>query len=50
MKIEIELTEAEIKKLAEYAKAAKLDVSAVVSLLIEKGLPSLWWDLELKKK
>ena len=47
----ISLTGAEVEKLKAYAKAAKLDsVSAVVSLLIDKGLPALWWELELKKK
>jgi hypothetical protein len=47
---EIALTPIQRKKLRDYAKAAKLgSVSAVVALLIEKGLPSLWWDLELQK-
>lgn len=47
----ISLSDREIEKLANYAKSAKLDgVSAVVSLLIEKGLPTLWWELELSKR
>ena len=47
----ISLRQPEIDKLADYAEAAKLgSVSEVVVLLIEKGLPQLWWELELKKK
>jgi hypothetical protein len=47
---EIELTPVQRKKLMDYAKAAKLEsASDVVTLLIKKGLPALWWDLELKK-
>jgi hypothetical protein len=46
----ISLSQAEIDKLAKYAKAAKLDSSsAVISLLIQKYLPSAWWELELKR-
>lgn len=46
----ISLNQSQIDKLEDYCKAAKLEsTSAVVSLLIEKGLPQLWWDLELKK-
>jgi hypothetical protein len=46
----ISLRQIEIDKLADYAKAAKLEsVSEVVVLLIEKSLPELWWDLISKK-
>jgi hypothetical protein len=46
----ISLRQIEIDKLADYAKAAKIEsVSEVVVLLIEKGLPALWWDLISKK-
>lgn len=46
----ISLTQAEIDKLAAFAKAAKLEGnSAVVSMLIQKYLPNAWWDLELQK-
>lgn len=40
----------ELRKIEEYAKAAGLEsTSAVVSLLIEKCLPYLWYELEFKK-
>jgi len=46
----ISLRQVEIDKLADYAKVANLEsTSAVVVLLIEKYLPSLWWDLELDR-
>lgn len=46
----IGLTQAEISKLNDYKKAAGLSSrSEVVALLIKKGLPQLWWDLELEK-
>ena len=46
----ISLTGAEMVKLEEFAKAAKLEgKSAIVSMLIQKYLPSAWWDLELEK-
>ena len=46
----ISLRQVEIRKLADYAKAAKLEsVSEAVVLLIEKGLPQLWYELELSK-
>jgi hypothetical protein len=45
-----ELTHTQRTKLLGYAKAAKLaSINEVIALLIEKGLPALWWDLELKK-
>ena len=41
-------TEADISKLEDYRSAAGLpSYYAVVALLITKGLPTLWWDLEL---
>lgn len=46
----ISLNQSQIDKLEDYRKSAKLDsISEVVSLLISKKLPDLWWDLELKK-
>ena len=46
----ISLTGAEMNKLEEFAKAAKLEgKSAIVSMLIDKYLPAAWWELELEK-
>lgn len=44
------LTEAEIWQLQDYARAAKISTSAVVQLLIEKGLPELWRKLKAKSE
>ena len=45
----ISLTSAEKEKLDKFCMAANLNSrSAVVSLLIEKGLPKLWMSLELE--
>ena len=47
----ISLNQGEINSLDEYMRAANLEsTSSVVSLLITKGLPQLWYELELKKK
>lgn len=47
----VSLNQSQIDNLEEYRKAAKLEsVSEVVSLLISKKLPDLWWELELNKK
>lgn len=46
----VSLTGAEMDKLEKFAKAANLEgKSAVVAMLIQKYLPSAWWDLELEK-
>lgn len=43
-----ELTPMQRAKLYDYAKAAKLEsINEAIALLIEKGLPQLWWDLKL---
>lgn len=46
----ISLTAAEISKLDDYKKEAKLDSrSAVVDLLLQRGMPLLWADLLLEE-
>jgi hypothetical protein len=46
----ISLSQNEREKLDRYCKAAGLkSVSEVVRLLIDKGLPPLWWELESQK-
>jgi hypothetical protein len=46
----ISLSQNEREKLNLYCKAAGLNsASEVVRLLIDKGLPALWWELESKK-
>jgi hypothetical protein len=46
----ISLSRNEREKIKLYQKAAGLNsASEVVRLLIDKGLPALWWELESKK-
>jgi hypothetical protein len=46
----ISLSQNEREKLERYCNAAGLkSVSEVVRLLIDTGLPALWWELESQK-